>query len=148
MLLVTLNHLHLIHSTVPEVAPTNIVIQQQSNNSVLIKWDPVPDDPELWNSENKSTRTYKVFYYEYTAANSSAAYFESSKSMHELTNLEAGRGYKFAIAAKSGIGEGVASEYYCIRMSETGKRCHLFFKLLKFINADTMYDSFLSDGHT
>ena len=126
MPLFILYHSHLIPSTVPEVAPKNITVRQQTNSSVLITWDPVPDDPELWNSEDESSRTYKVAYYEYTAANSSITYFQSNTSMYELTNLEEGRGYKFVITAESGIGEGVASENYCIRMSETGKKHHFF----------------------
>ena len=106
----------------PEVAPENATINQNSNSSILIKWQPLPDDPELWNTENKVVRKYKLSYYEYTVEKSPEINVDIGSSWYELKSLEAGRGYKVAISATNDLGTGVKTDYYCIRLSETGTK--------------------------
>ena len=106
----------------PEVAPQNITIRQSTNSSVLVTWQPLPDDPELWNTENKIVRKYKLSYYEYTVEGSSEINVDVGSSWYEIKSLEAGRGYKVAISAANDLGAGVKSDYYCIRLSETGTK--------------------------
>lgn len=86
----------------------------------MLKWKPLPDDPEVWNSEKKAALKYKIFYYEYTDMGDPEKNFLRSGEQFEKTSLIPGRGYKFAIGAVSEIGVGRRSSCLCIRMSESG----------------------------
>eukprot|EP00795_Rhopilema_esculentum_P001278 gene1278-15663_t len=102
----------------PDAAPTNIRIEQIHPNKVNVSWIPLPNDPEVWNSNNEASYGYNLEYMEYTEGEASPALIakETKDSSLIIEDLHEGRGYKFRIAAKSSGGAGNWSEAFCIRL--------------------------------
>ena len=87
---------------------------------MVLTWSPLPNDPEIWNNEDTATRQYRITYDEYTKSDISERIYDTTHPWHEIEGLQAGRGYQFVIAATSNLGPGVKTDYYCIRLLETG----------------------------
>ena len=106
----------------PEVVPKNIRIEQIHQKKVNLSLIPLPNDPEVWNSNNEASYGYNLEYMEYTEGGASPVLItkETKDSSLIIEELHEGRGYKFRVAAKSSGGVGNWFEALCIRLLDAG----------------------------